>query len=167
MTSYHTLTHTYLKHEWCGSRREVDTLAHVGLRIILCHVALHDNSFGCSLFSNQQNSLRKHIRSYLGKVLCETKLRMLRQCKLSTKLEFVIAGIAERRTKMILMSFILCLLCLNNDDKIMINIVNGVWWLCVEQNNCCFWLNKNSLTERSFSVGILIWICETLKIESI
>ena len=52
----------YLEHERCGGRREVESLPHVGLTIVLGHVALNDNSLGCSLLSNQQNSLGKCIR---------------------------------------------------------------------------------------------------------
>lgn len=55
----------YLEHEWCGGRGEIQTLSNVGLRIILGHVALDDNSLGCSLFSYQQNSLGKSLNVFI------------------------------------------------------------------------------------------------------
>lgn len=51
----------YLEHQRCCSRREVETFANVALRIILWHVAFDHDRLGCSLLSNQQNSLWKYF----------------------------------------------------------------------------------------------------------
>lgn len=48
----------YLKHERCGGRGEIETFAHVDLWVIFGHETLDNDGLGCSLFSNQQNSLR-------------------------------------------------------------------------------------------------------------
>lgn len=55
----------YLEHEWCCGGGEVETLSNVGLTIILGHVALDDNSLGCSLLSDQQNSLGKCLNVFI------------------------------------------------------------------------------------------------------
>lgn len=42
----------YLEDEWCGGRGEVETLAHVDLRVIFGHEALDYDCLSSSLFSN-------------------------------------------------------------------------------------------------------------------
>ena len=48
---------TDLEHHGCGSRGEVEALAHVHVRVVPGHVALDHHSLGCSLLTNQQHSL--------------------------------------------------------------------------------------------------------------
>ena len=79
----------YLEHERCRSRREVEALAHVALRIIFRHVALDHNCLGCSLLSNQQNGLETLRDFHQAKVSFQVKrighreIERKRQFKLS------------------------------------------------------------------------------------
>lgn len=52
----------YLKHQWGGCRRKIQTLDHVTFRIVLRHKSFDNDCFGCSLFTNQQHSLKETLK---------------------------------------------------------------------------------------------------------
>ena len=48
----------YLEHHGCGSRGEVEALAHVHVGVVLGHVAFDHHGLGGALLTDQQHSLK-------------------------------------------------------------------------------------------------------------